>query len=119
MARRLDLLRQILAAGIAALQAEKVFVALIESIEAELRSVLARQRAKDDLRAGILRTASFLWNHRRVGAAAEKVCAIEVIERRHRQQQPGVDGAHPGEIHKRISLALPVATACGLRLPVV
>src|SRR2546423_14212894 len=103
-------------AFIRCLQAEEMIVALVKAIEADFRSVPAGQRAEGDLRAGILRAAPLLWDHRRVCAAADEVRAVEMIERRDRQQQTRTDRAHPREIHKGIALAFRIALARRLSL---
>src|SRR5205807_10425472 len=95
--------------AIYALQTEERRVALKETVEACLRIVSPCERAQDDLRSAVLRTALIARCDRSIIRPADEGSAVVVIKRRDGQQKLGVESMHPREVEKGITLALNVA----------
>ena len=90
-------------------QAKSLVIFLRKTVQTRTQVIALLNPGKSGLAACIFRSAVFGGRRREVLGAALVVRGIEVVERRNRKQQAGVECMHPGKSGKRIALAIGVA----------
>ena len=98
-------LAESLLASIICHQAEQNVVMLGEAIEPGFGIMISFNDADGNLSARIIRSA-VICSNRYIRRAAFKCCAIEMKQRRHRENHAGVDHVNPGKIAEYILFAL-------------
>src|SRR5207247_9540543 len=86
-------------------QAEQSVVMLGEAIESGFGIMIPFNYAYGNLSARIIRSA-VICSNRHIRRAAFKCCAIEMQQRRHRENHAGADHGDPAKISERIVLDL-------------
>src|SRR6266705_4680493 len=90
-------------------QAEKLMVLLAEAVEANARVVSVFDPGKRGLAASVKRRAVIGGRRREVPRVAFERGAIEMIERRNREHESRVEGAHPGKRDEGVAFAVGIA----------
>src|SRR5713226_8928252 len=101
-----EVVAEIRIGGIIEVQAEKLMVLLAEAVEANARVVPVLDPGECGLAASVMRRAVIGGRRREVLRVAFERGTIEMIERRNREHDARVEGAHPGKRDESVAFAV-------------
>src|SRR5260370_29729530 len=103
-----EVVAEIRIGGILKVQAKKLMVLLAEAVEANARVVSVFDPGECGLATSVMRRAVIGGRRREVLRVAFERGAIEMIERRNREHESGVEGGAPGKRSECVAFALGV-----------